>query len=221
MLDQKVLVGPLLELGVELLVVLVAHLLVGAVEVLHVLLEEVGGGDVSAATEPPNTAVRLEVAIVEVHGRGHGVARVHHRGEPAREEGHALALLVALGTVDAALRSRRERLLRHAAIHDGERAAGLLKDVAPREHAADATAAALARPCVLAELGAVDLLDCSADLVLRIAAHLLELGAHLRVGVGVVRPAKRLRGRINRLVCVPANASRRGLGGLHAAVGHA
>mmetsp|Transcript_6785 Transcript_6785/g.20085 ORF Transcript_6785/g.20085 Transcript_6785/m.20085 type:complete len:293 (-) Transcript_6785:478-1356(-) len=103
-LDDEVLVRPLFELGVVFRIVLVAHLLVGAVEVLHVLLVEVGGGDVRAAAEPPDAAVRLEVAVVEVHGGGEGVARVHHGAKAAGEEGHAVALLVALGAVHAALR---------------------------------------------------------------------------------------------------------------------
>ena len=48
-LAPKVLVGPLLEPGVVGRVVLVADALVGAVEVPHVLLVDVGGGDVGAS----------------------------------------------------------------------------------------------------------------------------------------------------------------------------
>lgn len=46
--DEEVFVGPLLELGVELWVVLVAHLLVLAVEELDILLYKEAGGDVTA-----------------------------------------------------------------------------------------------------------------------------------------------------------------------------
>lgn len=52
-LDQEVLVTPLLELGEESGVVPVTHILVGLVEVLHILWHNVAGGDVSAATKPP------------------------------------------------------------------------------------------------------------------------------------------------------------------------
>ena len=53
-LDDEVTVGPLLELGVELRIVLVAHLLVGTVEMLHVLLIDIRGGNVGTTAEPPD-----------------------------------------------------------------------------------------------------------------------------------------------------------------------
>jgi hypothetical protein len=46
-------ISHLLKLGVVVGVVLLADLLIGAVEVLHVVEVEVGRGDVRAAAEPP------------------------------------------------------------------------------------------------------------------------------------------------------------------------
>ena len=53
-LDDKIPVSPRLELGIELRIVLVAHLLVGAVEMLHVVLVDVSGSNVGTAAEPPH-----------------------------------------------------------------------------------------------------------------------------------------------------------------------
>ena len=80
----------------------------------------------------------------------------------------ARTLGVALGPIGAAAGGRCQSLLRHAPVDDAERAAGLLEDVAVRHHARDPAAAARARPRVLLELAAVELLDGLADLVLRV-----------------------------------------------------
>ena len=50
------------------------------VEVLHVVLVQVGGRDVHAAAEPPDAALRLEVAVVEVHRRAVRVLSCIHGG---------------------------------------------------------------------------------------------------------------------------------------------
>eukprot|EP00965_Chrysotila_dentata_P162507 5366385-Pleurochrysis_carterae.AAC.5 len=116
MLDQKVLVRPLLEALVIGRIVLVAHILVGLMEMPNVLLEKVRRRQVGTAAEPPDAAVSLKVAVVEVHRWGHWVARVHDRAEAAGKERHTLARRVALSTIK--LRGRAERLLRHRAVHD-------------------------------------------------------------------------------------------------------
>mmetsp|Transcript_10579 Transcript_10579/g.31943 ORF Transcript_10579/g.31943 Transcript_10579/m.31943 type:complete len:398 (+) Transcript_10579:91-1284(+) len=211
--DVEVLIGPLLELLVVLRVVLVAHVLVGTVEVLHVVLVKVRRGDVRAAAEPPDAAIGLEVAVVEMHRRRKGVARVHHGAQAAGEERHALARLHALGTVHAALGGGGEGLLRHGAVHHGQVAAGLLKDLALAKHAGDATAAALAHPRVLGELGlAVNFLNGLADAVLRLTAELLKALAHATLLIGALD--ERRRRLVDGLVAVPADAhTHRGLAG--------
>ena len=187
-LDDEVLVRPLLELGVERLVVLVAHVLERAVEVRGVVVEDVRGRQIRAAAEPPGAraalgalgGVRLEVPVVEVHGGRHGVVRVHHGGDAGGEEGDHLlarALLAGGGAV---------RLGGHLAVHHGHVHASLLEHVAALQDARDAAAAAGARPGILLELLAVQLLDRAANLILRGANHLLEACAH---GVGVVLAA--------------------------------
>mmetsp|Transcript_46568 Transcript_46568/g.98827 ORF Transcript_46568/g.98827 Transcript_46568/m.98827 type:complete len:462 (+) Transcript_46568:138-1523(+) len=211
--DDEVPVGPRLELGIELGIVTVAHLLVRAVEVPHVVEVQVGGGDVRAAAEPPHAAVGLEVAVVEVHRRTVGVARVHHAREAAREEGHPLPRGHALGPVDAPLGGGLERLLGHGAVHDREVDAGLLEDLAVLEDAGHAAAAVGADPAVLLEGGAaVDVLDGGGDGNLGLADHLLEAGAHGVVAVGsVAGPDEGLGRLLHRLVRIPSDVHRGGV----------
>ena len=64
----------------------------------------------------------------------------------------------------------------HAAVDDGHVHAGLLPDVAVLHDAGDATATIGASPGILAELGAIDVLDGLADGVLASTDHLLEAG---------------------------------------------
>eukprot|EP00982_Pelagococcus_subviridis_P014904 31365-Pelagococcus_subviridis.AAC.20 len=188
MLDDEVIVRPLLEPRVERLVVLIARVFERPVEVRGVLREDVRRGEIRAAAEPPRSGrrlralrrVRLEVPVVEVHRGRHRVVRVHHGGDARGEEGDHLfarALLSRRGAI---------RLRGHLAVHHGDVHARLLEDVAALEDAGDAAAAARARPRVLLELLAVELLDRGADLVLRGANHLLEFRAH---GSGVVAAA--------------------------------
>mmetsp|Transcript_1261 Transcript_1261/g.3862 ORF Transcript_1261/g.3862 Transcript_1261/m.3862 type:complete len:325 (+) Transcript_1261:225-1199(+) len=206
-LDREVLVGPLLEARIVLWVVLVADVLVRLVEVRDVLFKEVRWCDVGAAAKPPHAAVRLEVAVVEVHRRRHRVARVHHRREAAREEGNPFARRVPLGAVGATRRRRLQGVLRHRAVHDGEGAARLLEDVAVAEHARDAAAAARPRPHILAELGPVEFGDGFADGVLSPPAVLLESAPHVLVGaLQVVVPDERLGRLVDILVRIPADA---------------
>ena len=188
MLDDEVLIRPLLEPGVKSLVVLVAHVFQRAVEVRGVVVENVRRREVRASAEPPGSrrslgafrGVRLEVPVVEVHGGRHGIVRVHHGGDARGEEGDHLfasALLAGGGAV---------RLGGHLAVHHGHVHARLLKDVAILQDTRDAAAAAGARPGILLELLAVQLLDRADDLILSGADHLLEARAH---GVGVVLAA--------------------------------
>ena len=97
MLDQKVVVGPLLELGVVLGVVLVADVLVGPVEMRHIFFKKIRRRDVRASPEPPDAAVGLKVPIVEVHRRRHRVPRVHDARQSTSKEGDPLPGLHALG----------------------------------------------------------------------------------------------------------------------------
>mmetsp|Transcript_8067 Transcript_8067/g.35663 ORF Transcript_8067/g.35663 Transcript_8067/m.35663 type:complete len:258 (+) Transcript_8067:186-959(+) len=119
-LDDEVVVGPLLEAGVEGLVVLVAHVLEGAVEVRGVVVENVGRGEVGAAAEPPRAGralgslgrIRLEVAVVEVHRGRHGVLWVHDGGDARGEErDHLLAGATLAGGGAVGLGG-------HLAVHD-------------------------------------------------------------------------------------------------------
>ena len=73
----------------------VTDLLVGAVEVLHVVQVKVRRGDVGAASEPPDASLGLEVTVVEVHRGCKGVLGVHHRTQAARKERNPLAGLIA------------------------------------------------------------------------------------------------------------------------------
>ena len=105
---------------------------------------------------------------------------MHHGGDAGGEEGDHLlarALLAGGGAV---------RLGGHLAVHHGHVHASLLEHVAALQDARDAAAAAGARPGILLELLAVQLLDRAANLILRGADHLLEACAH---GVGVVLAA--------------------------------
>ncbi len=164
-LDAEILIAPFLEARVVGAVVLVAGGLDGAVEVDGVLVEEVGRGEVGAAAEPPGVGGAVgvggfEVAVVEVHGRGHGVVRVQDHAEAGGEELEALDVRVQRLVVDAHLLDRGAG---QAAVHDGGVDAGFFEDVAVLEHAADAAAAVGARPGVGAEFVPVELLEGGDD----------------------------------------------------------
>mmetsp|Transcript_23830 Transcript_23830/g.42394 ORF Transcript_23830/g.42394 Transcript_23830/m.42394 type:complete len:244 (+) Transcript_23830:682-1413(+) len=152
---------------------------------LHVLLEEEGGGDVGAPTEPPLSrqpipGLGLEVTVVEVHGGRLGVPGVHDRGDAGGEEWHTPRisgdLLVGAGRGAVSLR-------RHGAVHDRHIHARLLPHLTTLEHTGDAATAARAGPRILVELCAVSLLNCRHDGVLRVTDGLLKATAH---AVGVV-----------------------------------
>jgi hypothetical protein len=84
-LNDEVLITPLLKLPVVVLVVLVASFLESLVEVNSVLLKQVRGGKIASSTEPPSLGGTIgvhgfKVSIVEVDSRSHGVDWVeNHR----------------------------------------------------------------------------------------------------------------------------------------------
>ena len=182
----EVLVAPGLELGVVGGVVAVAGVLDGLVEVLDVLGEEVAGGQVGAAAEPPVLVAvdgvlgvgGLEVAVVEVDGGGHGVVRVQDEGEAGGEEAERVDVGANEGLVVSA--HLLDRGARQLAVDDGDVDAGLFEDVAVLEHARDAAAAVGPRPCVCLELLAVDPAQLLHDLLLVVLDQLLHAEAHRR-----------------------------------------
>mmetsp|Transcript_11683 Transcript_11683/g.28716 ORF Transcript_11683/g.28716 Transcript_11683/m.28716 type:complete len:243 (-) Transcript_11683:358-1086(-) len=214
MRDDEVPVRPRLELGIELRIVTIAHLLVRAVEVRHVVQIEVRGGDVCTAAEPPNASIGLEVTVVEVHRGTEGVAGMHDARESARKERHALAGRHTLGAIDAAFGRGLEGLLRHGAVDDREVDAGLLEDGAVLEDAGHAPAAVGAGPAVLLEGGlAVDLRDGISDGDLCLSDHLFKARAHGIVSIGAVAGSDEgVRGLLHGLVRIPSDIHRGGIG---------
>jgi hypothetical protein len=65
--DVIIFISPALELWIELAVVSVTDCFVGAMEVFHVRLIQIGRCDVCAASKPPHSPSCLEVAIVKMH----------------------------------------------------------------------------------------------------------------------------------------------------------
>lgn len=92
--DVEVLVTPGLEFGVVCSIVAIARILNGLVEVLSILREEVGRGQIRATSEPPVLVpidrvfgVRcFEVAVIEMHCRSHGIVWVQDQRETGGEE---------------------------------------------------------------------------------------------------------------------------------------
>mmetsp|Transcript_9319 Transcript_9319/g.17500 ORF Transcript_9319/g.17500 Transcript_9319/m.17500 type:complete len:294 (-) Transcript_9319:159-1040(-) len=148
---------------------------------LHILLIQIGWGDVRATSEPPSTAVSLKIPVVEVHGGAVRIAGVHDARQTAREERHPIPGLEVLGVLRTAGGCSGQRLLRHGPVHDAQVDPGLLPNLSAGHHTRDPAATVLADPSVLAELAlAVTLLNRGTDLALHLAAELLELAAHGR-----------------------------------------
>ena len=80
-------------------------------------------------SEPPNAAIGLEVAVVEVHGGGKGVAWVHHRGESTGEERNAFSGRHSFGAVDSSTGGGLESFLGHGPIDHRQVHARLLEDL--------------------------------------------------------------------------------------------
>jgi hypothetical protein len=76
MRDLEVSIGPTLKLWV---VVTAKHLLVRAMEMLHVILVDIAWGNVSTSTKPLNTTMSLKTTVDEMHGRAEWDLGVHHR----------------------------------------------------------------------------------------------------------------------------------------------
>ena len=91
MLDEKVVIAAGFEGGIKGRVVVVADHLEDPVEVGDVFVEEVAGGEVDAASEPPGTGLaavaELEIAEVGVDGGGHGVVGVEDEADAGGPEG--------------------------------------------------------------------------------------------------------------------------------------
>ena len=76
--DVEMLVAPGFEAGVETPVVLVASFFDGFVEMDGIFVKEVRGCQIGSTPEPPSVSVavrvhRLEITVIEMHGRGHWV----------------------------------------------------------------------------------------------------------------------------------------------------
>ena len=132
MLVVEVLITPLLEARVIVLVVRITGVLKGLVEVDGVLVEEVGGGQIAAAAEPPSLrcAIRVgsfKVSVVEVDRRGHRVIRVKDHAKSSRKEVERLNTGIEGLVVGAHLLNGR---LGERAVDDTDADTGLLEDIA-------------------------------------------------------------------------------------------
>lgn len=188
--DDEVSIGPRFELGVELRIMTVAHLLIGSVKVLHIIQVEVGGGNISTATEPPNATIGFKVAIVEMHSGTEWIARMHDTGKSTSEEWYPLARSHTLGPIHPPLGSRLQRLLGHGSVDHRKVDTGLLPNGSILEDAGHAPAAVGAGPAIFLEGGlSVGFCDGVRDGDLGLVEHLFEAGPHGVVAVGAVSGA--------------------------------
>lgn len=154
--DVEVFVAPGLEAREVGAVMLVACLLDGTVEVDRVLVEQIAGREIGPAAEPPCVARPgvfihgLEIAVVEMHRRRHGVPGVQHQTQPRGEEFQALDIWIQRFVVDAHFLDGGPR---QRAVHDGGVDAGFFEDAAVLQDAAYAAATGGAGPRVGAEFG--------------------------------------------------------------------
>ena len=152
--DPEVGVAPGFEAWVVGTVVFVAGFFDVFVEVDGVFVEEVGGGEVCAAAEPPCGLVArggvhgFEVAVVEVYGRGHGVVGMEDEGETGGEEFERGDVWVEGFVVDTHFGDGRAG---EGAIDDGGVDAGFFEDGAVLEDAGCAASAVGAGPGIGAE----------------------------------------------------------------------
>src|SRR3546814_3535801 len=162
--NEEVLVAPLLEARVEVGGVAVAGVLQGGVEVRRVLLDRIHRIEIGAAAEP-----RLggdDVAGIHVYRRHQGRAQVRHQRDPAGPEPRVL-----LGAGDLPRELRRK-----AAEHRGDVHADLLEH-APAQRRHDAAAALAA-----ASIGALPGLALeAAGRDLRSDEHTSELQSLMRI----------------------------------------
>lgn len=180
MSDEEVIIAPLLELCMVGRVMPVADLLIGAVEMLHVLLIEIRGGNVGTSSKPPLARqaiplLCLKVSIVEVHCGGMRIARMHNGGDAGGEKGHTADVVLALKSLRVASGSA-VCLRGHGAINHRHVHTGLLPDVPVLHHSGDSTASVLSCPGILSELGAINVLYGLANGVLGITDDLLKFG---------------------------------------------
>lgn len=159
--DVEVLVTPSLELGVISCVVSVTGFLDGLVEMLGIFWEKIGRGQIGATAEPPVLVAidgvlrvgSLEVSVVQVHCRRHGVVWVKNQRETGSKEGQRVNVSTNEGLVIGAhlLNSRTWKL----AVHHGDVNTGFLEDVSVLQHAGDATATIRTGPGIRLELLAI------------------------------------------------------------------
>ncbi len=188
--NDEVFVGPGFELGVEFGIVPVAHLFVRSVEMFHVFFVEVGGSDVGSSSEPPHSSVGLEITVVEVHRGTERVARVHHAGQSASEEGNSFSRRHSLGPVHAPLGGRLQRFLGHRSVDHRQIDSGLFPHGSVFENARHAPSSVGASPAIFLEGGlSVDFGNGVGDGDLGFAEHFLEAGSHGVISVGSVSGA--------------------------------
>ena len=152
MRQQEVVVAVRLEAGVVAGVVAVAGFAENGVEVPGVVVEEVCGGEVGLAAEPPGDrlvailALELEVAVVGVRRRDQWAARVDDDAHARRPEPQSAELQPA---VPAARQLGHLRL--QPAAHDPHVHAGTVEHRPAAQHAAVPAAAFGALPHVAGE----------------------------------------------------------------------
>mmetsp|Transcript_7746 Transcript_7746/g.11352 ORF Transcript_7746/g.11352 Transcript_7746/m.11352 type:complete len:220 (+) Transcript_7746:425-1084(+) len=186
-LNDEVSVGPSLELRVVIGVVFVADLLVGSMEMLHVLLIDVGGSDISSSPEPPYSAISLEVTVIEMHGGSERVLRVHNTAQSTSEEGNALAGCHSLGTINSTFGGGLECLWGHRSVNNTKINSSLFENFSSREDAGHSSTSSGTNPSIFLECSLpVDLLDGLGDGNLGLTAHLLELRTHGKVTIRAI-----------------------------------
>mmetsp|Transcript_2939 Transcript_2939/g.4215 ORF Transcript_2939/g.4215 Transcript_2939/m.4215 type:complete len:312 (-) Transcript_2939:96-1031(-) len=212
-LNDKVSVSPGLKLGVKFLVVLVAYLFVCSVELLHVILINETGSDISSSTEPPNATICLKVPVVEMHGRAVGVARVHHTGKTTGKERNTLTWSHSLCAVNTTFSGSLKCLLRHTSVHNRKVDSSFLEDLSTGQHTRHTSSTVGTNPGVFLECSlAINVTDCLCDFYLSFAAHFLELGTHGIVAIRTISfTDERVRNFFHWAVAIPANVHRRSI----------
>mmetsp|Transcript_11917 Transcript_11917/g.20237 ORF Transcript_11917/g.20237 Transcript_11917/m.20237 type:complete len:256 (+) Transcript_11917:1811-2578(+) len=118
--NNKVLIGPRFEFGVEFWIVTITDLLVCSMEMPHIIFIEVCRSNIGSTSKPPNTSISLKVTVVEMHGRTMRIAWVHHTGKPTSKEGNTFPRCHTLGPIHTTFGSRLQCLLGHGSIHHGK-----------------------------------------------------------------------------------------------------
>lgn len=186
MRDVEVLITPSLELGVISCVVSITGILNGLVEMLGIFGEKIGRGQVGATAEPPVLITvdgilrvgSLEVSVVQVHRRRHGVVWVENQRETGGKESQRVYVRTNEGLVIGAhlLNSRTWKL----AVYHGDINTGFLEDISILQNAGDATATIGTRPGIRLELLAIYPAQLLNNLLLILLDELFHSQAHGR-----------------------------------------